>query len=87
MSGAATTVPAVGLVGGCESLGQACLGLVVQLADLGAQPGNDRLELGAGLQEFQALGDQRGHRLGAAFLHLAGGPVMEFLANRCAATG
>ena len=46
------------------------------------QLGNDRLELGAGLQEFQALGDQRGHRLGAAFLDLAGGPVVQLLAER-----
>jgi hypothetical protein len=53
-------VPAVGLVGGRESFGKAGPGLVVRLADLGVQRGDDGLELGAGLQEFQALGDQQG---------------------------
>jgi hypothetical protein len=64
-------VPAVSLVSGSESFGQTCLGLVVKLAGVPVQLGNDCLELGAGLQEFQAFGDQCGHRFGAAFLDFA----------------
>jgi hypothetical protein len=81
-SGAAAAVTAVGLVSGGESFGQTRLRLVVELATFAVQFGDDRLELGAGLQEFQAFGDQCGHRLGAAFLYFAGGPVIEFLAER-----
>ena len=53
-------MPAVGLVSGGESFGQTCFRLVVKLASFPVQLGNDRLELGAGLQELQAFGDQRG---------------------------
>jgi hypothetical protein len=44
-------VPAVGLVGGGERFGQTCLRLVVKLASITVQLGDDRLELGAGLQD------------------------------------
>lgn len=87
MSGTTAAMLAVGLVGGRDSFGQTRPRLVVKFASFTVQLGNDRFELSSSLQEFQASADQRGHRLGAAFLHLAGGPVMEFLANRCAATG
>jgi hypothetical protein len=74
-------MPAVGLVGGGESFGQKRLRLAVKFASFAVKLGNNRFERSAGLQEFQALANQRGHRPGAAFLHLAGGPVVEFLAN------
>jgi hypothetical protein len=56
--------PAVGLVSGGESFGQACLRVVVKLASVTVQLGNDRLELGPGLQEFQAFGDQLASGIG-----------------------
>ena len=67
---------AVGLVGGTESLAEACLRLIAQFADIRAQVADDRFKLRASLQEFQAFGDQRGHRFRAPFLDLASGPVV-----------
>src|SRR5260370_31118022 len=70
------------LVGGAERLAEACLGLIVQLADFRAQVGNDSFKLRASLQEFQAFGDQRRHRFCASFLNLASCPVVQLLTER-----
>src|SRR5713226_8590278 len=80
--GLARSVLTVCLVGGPESLTKATLGLLVQVADLHTQAGDDGFELRTSLKKFQALGDQRGHRFRASFLDLVSGPVVQFLAER-----
>src|SRR5260370_1607829 len=81
-AGPVCLVLAVCLLGGTESFAEACLRLIVQLANIRAQVGYDRFKLRASLEELQALGDQRGHRFCASFLDLASGPVIQLLTER-----
>jgi len=67
------------LIRGAEGFANARHSLIVKLADLRMQVVDDGLELRAGLEKFQALGDQRGHGFCASFLDLAGSPVVQLL--------
>src|SRR3984893_15645439 len=81
-AGPVCLVLTVCLLGGTESFAEACLRLIVQLANIRAPVVNDAPKLRASLEELQALGDQRGHRFCASFLDLASGPVIQLLTAR-----